>query len=286
MTLFAQKTEGDEVHWPGRELEVLGAKFSIGGLQDRLFDLLWAIESEGSLVAASKKAGLSYKGAWDIIERASHLSPRPLIDRSPGGGKDRGTRLTVTGQRLLNLYRELEQTKKSLLHQLNRELASDPIVRQWYRGLILQSSARNQWRAEVLSIKLGVVIGEVTVRLPQGALIIASVSRETIARMALDFGSEVIVLVKAPLVHLATGEFDFEYSAENRFEGVISEIILDEVSAELIVNLMSGDRVVTTLPSDEFIEIEIKVGDLVTVFFDAEAIVLATLPPTHKAKSK
>lgn len=269
---------------PSRELQILDAKFSIGGLQDRLFDLLSAIEQEGSLVAAAKKAGLSYKGAWDIIERACDLSPRPLIDRSPGGGPDRGTRLTVTGRKLLDIHRRLEQAKKGILQELNRELETDPILLQWYRRLIHQSSARNQWRAEVLTLKLGVVRSEVTLRLPMGALMVASVSRETISRMALNYGSQVIVLVKATMVHLVAKSQDYDFSAENHFEGVISDIIQDEVSAEIIVNLASGDRVVTTLGVDEYAEIGVGEGDNVSLFFDAGAIVLATLPASGEVK--
>lgn len=284
MTPLAQTPGLDETTTPRRELQVLDAKFSIGGLQDRLFDLLSAIESEGSLVSAARRAGLSYKGAWDIIERACDLSPRPLIERSPGGGRDRGTRLTVTGRKLLDIHRRLEQSKKSILQELNRDLANDPILLQWYRRLILQSSARNQWRAEVLDLKSGVVRSAVTLRLPMGAMIVASLSRESVSKMALDMGAQVIVLVKASMVHLVAGALEFDFSAENHFEGVISDIIQDEISAEVIVNLASGDRVVTTLSVDEYVEIGVEEGDNVSVFFDAEAIVLATLPATREVK--
>lgn len=33
-----------------------------------------------------------------MIERASGLSPRPLIERIVGGGSEKGTRLTETGK--------------------------------------------------------------------------------------------------------------------------------------------------------------------------------------------
>jgi len=69
-----------------------------GGLNTRLFDLLAAIERQGSLVQGARDAGLSYKGAWQMIERASGLSPRPLIERIVGGGSEKGTRLTETGK--------------------------------------------------------------------------------------------------------------------------------------------------------------------------------------------
>lgn len=267
-----------------REFKILDATFSIGGLQDRLFVLLSAIDDLGSLVAAAKQAGLSYKGAWDMIERASLLSPRPLIERNPGGGSDRGTRLTETGRGLLDIHRRLEVKKIGLLEELNRELSNDPILLQWYRRLILQSSARNQWRAEVLSIKTGVVRSEVAVRLPWGAVIIAIVSREMMNRMRLDFGTPVIALVKASMVHLISGAEGFEVSAENHFDGQISEIVKDQLSAEITVGLSSGDRVVTTVSAEESARMSVKEGERVTVFFDAEAVVLATLPSSKETR--
>jgi molybdate transport system regulatory protein len=261
-----------------REFNILDATFSIGGLQNRLFQLLSAIDEAGSLVAASKKAGLSYKGAWDMIERASLLSPRPLIDRSPGGGTDRGTRLTETGRALLEIHRRLEVRKKDLLKALNREFSLDPILLQWYHRLILKSSARNQWRAEVLSIKMGVIKSEVSVRLPDGAILIANLDRESTSQLQLEFGTHVIALVKASMVHLVTEAEDFLFSAENQFEGRVSEILQDAVTVEIFVDLPSGDRIVTTLSLTAFLDMGVEEGDRVTIFFDSEAVILASLP--------
>jgi molybdate transport system regulatory protein len=261
-----------------REFNILDATFSIGGLQNRLFQLLSAIDEAGSLVAASKKAGLSYKGAWDMIERASLLSPRPLIDRSPGGGADRGTRLTETGRALLEIHRRLEVRKKDLLKALNREFSLDPILLQWYHRLILKSSARNQWRAEVLSIKMGVIKSEVSVRLPDGAILIANLDRESTSQLQLEFGTHVIALVKASMVHLVTEAEDFLFSAENQFEGRVSEILQDAVTVEIFVDLPSGDRIVTTLSLTAFLDMGVEEGDRVTIFFDSEAVILASLP--------
>ena len=286
MQHMAQESTADDVHSDRRELKVLDAKFTIGGLQDRLFELLSAIEAEGSLVAAAKKAGLSYKGAWDIIERASRHSPRALIDRNPGGGSDRGTRLTETGSALLGIHRKLEKHKLDLLRELNRDLAEDPILLQWYRGLILQSSARNQWRAEVLSVKSGVVRHEVTLRLEGGATLIASVSRKINSLMPLDFGRSVIALVKAPMVLLISEAECFEVSAENQFDGQVSDIFQDPISTEIIVRLPSGDHVVAAVSVDEMSELDVKVGDRVTVSFDADAVVIAALPLTKNKKEE
>ena len=261
-----------------REYRILDATFSIGGLQGRLFELLSAIDETGSLVAASKRAGLSYKGAWDMIERAVLLSPRPLIERNPGGGNDRGTRLTETGQGLLSIHRRLEAKKSKMLRELNLEFASDPILLQWYRGLLLRSSTRNQWVGEVAAVKTGVVNAIVTVRLTSGAFIVAHVSRSFQKDLKLDAGTPVIAVVKAPMVHLLRDVGDYELTAENQFEGQVLEIHRDNVAAEVIISLPSGDSIVTTLSVEGIDQLDIREGDSVLACFDADAVILAAMP--------
>lgn len=255
---------------------MLDARFLIGGLPEKFFSLLSAIEEKGSLIAAAKRAGLSYKGAWDMLERAGQLSPRPLIESSAGGGKARGTRLTVTGRRLLEIHRALEIRKQALLRQLNEELASDPIVLQWYRRLILKSSTRNQWRAEVLSLKKGVVTQIVTLRLPGGAQLSASFPEESLTPMRLEHGTAVIAMVKAPMIHLVAQHCPLRFAAENQFDGRVVSAVLAGSDAEVRVLLETQDEVVSVLSLQEWAELEVQEGDPVRVMFDAEAVLLAT----------
>lgn len=281
MTFAAQEkstAETDRLESGFREFGILDATFSIGGLQDRFFVLLQAVDDLGSLVAAAKRAGLSYKGAWDMIERASLLSPRPLIDRNPGGGVDRGTRLTETGRCLLDIHGRLETRKRKILQELNRELSIDPILLQWYRRLLLKSSTRNQWRAEVISVKMGVVKNEVQAQLSGGSSLIANVSRQSIVQMQLEFGSKVIAMVKTPMINLLTDTAGYCISAENQFEGSVEHIVRDSFSAEVIVRLASGERVITAVSDECLSEQGLDVGAQVMVCFDAESVILASVP--------
>lgn len=281
---MAQATLDEETREPEKkaqglpEPQILDATFSIGGLQDRLFVLLAAIDQLGSLVAAAKKAGLSYKGAWDIIERASLLSPRPLIERSPGGGSDRGTRLTETGRGLLEIHRKLEIRKNEILQDLNREFSTNPILLQWYRRLILKSSTRNQWRAEVMSIKMGVVKNEVKAQLRGGAILTANVNREFLVQMQIGFGSKVIAMVKTPMVNLLTDTEGYQLSAENQFEGYVEHIVRDCVCVEVMVRLISGESVIARLSDESSSHLNLNEGAQVQVCFGAEAVILASLP--------
>ena len=98
-----------------------------GGLTARVFALLAAIDREGSIVRAAKATGLSYKGAWQIIDRVNQLSPRPLIESVVGGGHTKGTRLTATGLALLAAFQHLQREKDVFLEKVNEEFSHDPL---------------------------------------------------------------------------------------------------------------------------------------------------------------
>ncbi|CCJ48930.1 TOBE domain-containing protein [Bordetella parapertussis] len=60
------------------------------GGQHRI-DLLAQIEATGSISAAARAAGMSYKDAWDAIDAMNNLAGEPLVLRSAGGRGGGGT---------------------------------------------------------------------------------------------------------------------------------------------------------------------------------------------------
>jgi molybdate transport system regulatory protein len=71
-------------------------------------DLLEAIRTEGSISAAGRKLGMSYRRTWLLVDTMNRCWAQPLVEATPGGGEGRGTRLTQTGQEILAAYRALE----------------------------------------------------------------------------------------------------------------------------------------------------------------------------------
>ena len=63
--------------------------------------LLQHIAEQGSITAAAKSAGISYKAAWDAIDELNNLAQTPLVERSIGGKGGGGARLSVAGLRVL-----------------------------------------------------------------------------------------------------------------------------------------------------------------------------------------
>ena len=64
--------------------------------------LLEKLAERGSITAAAKALGVSYKGAWEAIEALNNLSDAPLVERTVGGTGGGGTRLTKHGEKVLS----------------------------------------------------------------------------------------------------------------------------------------------------------------------------------------
>ena len=100
-------------------------------------DVLAAIDREGSISAAGRSLGMSYRYAWMLVESMNQRFAEKLVEAAPGGRKGGGAMLTDAGRRVLAAYRSLEQRIMAnargddlelLNGMLKQEPASDPSV--------------------------------------------------------------------------------------------------------------------------------------------------------------
>lgn len=68
-------------------------------------DLLDAIAVEGSIAAAGRKLGLSYRRTRDMVDTLNRCWSGPLVATTKGGSAHGGTTLTPLGQQVLAAYR-------------------------------------------------------------------------------------------------------------------------------------------------------------------------------------
>ncbi len=69
-------------------------------------DLLAAIAREGSIAAAGRALGMSYRRAWLLVDSMNRSWTEPLVEATPGAR--RGARLTNCGEQVLEAFRRLE----------------------------------------------------------------------------------------------------------------------------------------------------------------------------------
>jgi molybdate transport system regulatory protein len=75
-------------------------------------DLLALIGETGSIAAAGRRMGMSYKRAWGLVDVLNSMFDEPLVESSRGGAKRGGATLTASGERVLALYRDLEDKSR------------------------------------------------------------------------------------------------------------------------------------------------------------------------------
>ena len=71
-------------------------------------DLLEGIAETGSISAAGKRMGMSYKRAWGLVQALNEGFGAPLIETARGG-KDQGASLTEAGREVLERYRGMQE---------------------------------------------------------------------------------------------------------------------------------------------------------------------------------
>ena len=71
-------------------------------------DLLDAIAQSGSISAAGRAMGMSYRRAWLLVDVMNRCWARPLVETMPGGAARSGARLSEEGARVLAHYRAMQ----------------------------------------------------------------------------------------------------------------------------------------------------------------------------------
>src|ERR1700751_1112862 len=84
---------------------LLGSSIAIGPGKAAL---LQAIGETGSIAAAGRRMGMSYRRAWLLAKTMNACFREPLIEAAKGGVGGGSARLTSLGREVLALYRAME----------------------------------------------------------------------------------------------------------------------------------------------------------------------------------
>ena len=82
----------------------LSTRDAEGVFGDGKWRLLRAIQTTGSLTAASRSLGISYRKAWGDLNKAEKTLHLALIEKERGGSRGGYTALTPQGKKWLKAY--------------------------------------------------------------------------------------------------------------------------------------------------------------------------------------
>lgn len=77
-------------------------------------NLLEAIDNEGSISAAGRFLGMSYRRAWLLVDEMNKMFGAPLVEARHGGSRGGGAQLSSRGREVVAHYRSIEaKTEKA-----------------------------------------------------------------------------------------------------------------------------------------------------------------------------
>ena len=74
--------------------------------------LLEAIAETGSITAAGRQLGMSYRRAWMLIDETNRALSAPAVSTAAGGAHGGGSALTPVGEQVVRHYRAIESTAR------------------------------------------------------------------------------------------------------------------------------------------------------------------------------
>lgn len=96
-------------------------------------DLLEAIIAHGSISAAGRALGMSYRRAWLLVDEMNRCFDPVVVETIKGGGRERGARVSPTGIAVLEAYRDMEREASAIADrpayaQLRQYLRQEPVA--------------------------------------------------------------------------------------------------------------------------------------------------------------
>lgn len=237
-------------------------------------ELLERIDATGSISTAAGAMGMSYKAAWQAVERLNNMSEQPVIERQTGGKNGGGSRLTTYGRRLITVYRGIEKEREVLIAALGQRLDDFEHYQQLIRRFDMKTSARNQFLGHVKILKKGAVNAEVVLDIGGGDELVAVITNDSVDHLALAPGVEAYAMVKAPWVIVTTDE-SFKTSARNRLCGTVVRCQKGAVNGEVVIELPGGKRVVATITNESIHELGLAEGSPACALIKASHVILA-----------
>lgn len=245
-----------------------------GDITAKRIELLQAIDTLGSISAAARQQGISYRSAWDAVDQMNNLWDRPLVVKQPGGAHGGGTCLTGEGRELIDGFKLLEAEYRLFTEGLNRKFDKFELHQQRVRRLSMRTSARNQFQGRVEKITAGPVNTEVTLAINEQERITSIVSSESVQQLGLSLGCEAYALIKASFVILASADGDCVTSSRNRLCGRLRELRHGPVSSEAIIELAGGKTLTAIIADESAKSMGLGIGSPVCALVKASHVIL------------
>ncbi|MGB6009065.1 TOBE domain-containing protein [Castellaniella sp.] len=241
--------------------------------------LLAAIGTEGSISAAARKVGLSYKAAWDAVDMMNSLAGDLLVERVTGGKRGGGAHLTGRARELVAWYQAAQAEHQRFMEALARFGPDGTRHLDLLHSMALQTSARNCYEGVIGAIESGRINDRIRLNLDEGISLTATLTHASTERLDLAEGRRALAFLKAQAVRILPRDAADPDSASdglNRWVGRINHRADDGALAEISLDI--GPRVrITGLADPDASDGGLIPGELAAACFQAADVLIGTM---------
>lgn len=148
--------------------------------------LLQVVRDKGSLAAAAKALSISYRHAWNQLNKIEKRMGRPVVERFKGGLKGGGMQLTDSGRAILKKFQRFNTYLEYALQ--NPEL---------WEAYGLRTKERNRVRGKTVEVKKDAQTAAVKIKVESPVLVTSIITEEAVEALDLKVGDNAKVIIKA-----------------------------------------------------------------------------------------
>ena len=229
--------------------------------------LLEKIDETGSMSKAAKEVGISYKAAWDAIDKMNNVADEPLVMKVTGGRKGGGSTITAYARELITSFYDMVEAQDRTLELIENQNRT---------GMsFFLASTKNLFSCHIQSIVSGDVNATIGLKLRGDDMLAAVITKDSVKRLELEQGNRVYALVNESAISLLKGDGrNLAVSARNRLFGRVSRITTSGVSAEVEISLPGGQAIYVIMTAGSIDSMDLKEEDTVTALFKAQSVML------------
>lgn len=242
---------------------------------ERRMALLAAIDTEGSISAAARKVGLSYKAAWDAVDMMNNAAGDLLVERVTGGKRGGGATLTDRAREVVAWYQAAQTEHQRFMDALSR-FGPDSIRHlDLLHSMALQTSARNRFEGVIQQIDPGPVNDSLRLQVAADIVLTATLTHASTERLGLAPGRRALAFIKAQAVRIQPGGPAAAPSEQTPdqtcWTGRVSHVVTGDGLTEISLDITERLRI-TGLA-----ETEASAGSTAQACFQASDVLIGTL---------
>lgn len=232
-------------------------------LSNNDIELLKALKECGTIIETAKNMKISYKTAWDALNKINKNSELFTSKKNHG---------CTLSKKTLELIEKCEQIKKAQNFLVQKMLEKN-INLEYISRIPLKLSAKNQLKVKIKEISEGILDTDIIATLNKNETLRARITKSSQKELNLKVEDEAIFIFKAPSVIIKKQDFSNSI-LPNLIKAKITSAIIGAQNSQITALTKDSQSLTAIIPNDVTMDLRLAVNDEIGVVIDPKDIII------------